>query len=36
MSQKYLPDPTAVERANYVRVLQGYVPTLWESPPGES
>lgn len=36
MSQKNLPDPAAVERANYVRVLQGYVPTLWESPQGET
>lgn len=30
MSQKNLPDPTALERANYVQVIQGYVPTLWE------
>ncbi len=30
MSQRHLPDPSAVERACYVRVLHGYVPTLWE------
>lgn len=30
MSQKHLPDPSALERANYVRILQSYVPTLWE------
>ncbi|MGQ9686030.1 MAG: dihydroorotate dehydrogenase-like protein [Thiobacillaceae bacterium] len=36
MSQKNLPDPAALERANYVRVIQGYVPTLWESPQSES
>lgn len=27
MSQNNLPDPAAMERANYVRVIQGYVPS---------
>jgi dihydroorotate dehydrogenase (fumarate) len=30
MSQKNLPEPTALERASYVRMIQGYVPTPWD------